>query len=76
MARKTERYRVEGANSLWNIYDTVSFWKVMKCFIVIQIGRFTPFLRVKKLAVSHYIKNGYWSSIVVSFNGHARYNVP
>lgn len=45
--RKTERYKVQGANSLWNIYKTVSFWKVMKCFIVIQIGRFTPFMRMK-----------------------------
>src|SRR5690554_5063578 len=45
--RKTERYKVQGANSLWNIYKTVSFWKVMKYFIFIQIGRFTPFMRVK-----------------------------
>lgn len=45
--RKMERYKVQGANSLWNIYKTVSFWKVMKCFIFIQIGRFTPFMRVK-----------------------------
>lgn len=45
--RKTERYKVQGANSLWNIYKTVSFWKVMKCFIVIQIGRFTPFMKLK-----------------------------
>jgi len=56
MARKTERYRVEGANSLWNIYDTVSFWKVMKCFIVIQIGRFTPFLRVKNWLYRTFLK--------------------
>lgn len=45
--RRTERYRVHGANSLWNIYDTVSFWKVMKCFIVITIGRYMPFMRIK-----------------------------
>lgn len=45
--RRTERYQVKGANSLWNIYKTVSFWKVMKCFIVITIGRYTPFLTVK-----------------------------
>lgn len=45
--RKTERYKVEGSNSLWQIYKTVSFWKVMKCFIVITIGRFMPFLKVK-----------------------------
>ena len=45
--RRTERYRVHGSNSLWQIYKTVSFWKVMKCFIVIQIGRITPFLSWK-----------------------------
>lgn len=45
--RKTTRYPVEGANSLWQIYKTVSFWKVVKNFIVIQIARYTPFLSVK-----------------------------
>lgn len=45
--RKTKRYKVEGSNSLWQIYQTVSFFKVMKNFIVIQIGRFMPFMRVK-----------------------------
>ncbi|CEA04334.1 2,3,4,5-tetrahydropyridine-2,6-dicarboxylate N-acetyltransferase [Metalysinibacillus saudimassiliensis] len=47
MARKTQRYTVEGSNSLWQLYRTVSFFKVMKCFIVIQVGRFMPSLRVK-----------------------------
>ncbi|MED3026789.1 acyltransferase, partial [Bacillus wiedmannii] len=32
---------------LWNVYKTVSFWKVMKNFIIIQIARYTPFLSVK-----------------------------
>lgn len=45
--RRTVRYRVEGANSLWQVYKTVSFWKVVKCFIVIQIARITPFMSVK-----------------------------
>jgi acetyltransferase-like isoleucine patch superfamily enzyme len=45
--RKTTRYPVEGANSLWQVYKTVSFWKVVKNFIVIQIARYTPFLGVK-----------------------------
>lgn len=54
--RKTERYRVEGANSLWNIYGTVSFWKVMKCFIIIQIGRIMPFLRIKNWLYRSFLK--------------------
>ncbi|HZG73183.1 MAG TPA: acyltransferase [Chondromyces sp.] len=45
--RRTKRYEVKGANSLWNIYQTVSFWKTAKNTIVIEIGRFVPFLRVK-----------------------------
>lgn len=45
--RNTTRYPVEGSNSLWQIYKTVSFWKVVKNFIVIQIARYTPFLSVK-----------------------------
>ncbi|MDN7243496.1 acyltransferase [Planococcus sp. N028] len=45
--RKTERHYVTGANSLWHIYKTVPFWKVMKNFIVIQMARYTPFLPMK-----------------------------
>ncbi|MET3697542.1 acetyltransferase-like isoleucine patch superfamily enzyme [Bacillus oleivorans] len=45
--RKTERFPVEGANSLWHVYKTVPFWKVVKNFIVIQIARYTPFLSLK-----------------------------
>jgi acetyltransferase-like isoleucine patch superfamily enzyme len=45
--RKTTRYPVEGANSLWHVYKTVPFWKVVKNFIVIQLARYTPFLGVK-----------------------------
>ncbi|EJS74945.1 acetyltransferase [Bacillus cereus] len=45
--RRTTRYPVSGENSLWNVYKTVSFWKVMKNFTIIQIARYTPFLTVK-----------------------------
>lgn len=45
--RKTERYEVKHTNSLWQMYKTVSFWKVVKNFIIIQLGRYTPFLSVK-----------------------------
>lgn len=45
--RKTTRYPVEGANSLWHVYKTVPFWKVVKNFIVIQMARYTPFLGMK-----------------------------
>lgn len=45
--RKTERYPLEGANSLWQLYRTVSFWKVLKCFMVVQLARYTPWMPVK-----------------------------
>mgnify|MGYP001473378685 CR=1 FL=1 len=45
--RNTERYKVEKTNSLWQLYKTVSFFKVAKNFIFIQLGRYTPFLSVK-----------------------------
>ncbi len=45
--RDTKRYKVEGPNSLWQLYKTVSFFKVAKNFIFIQIGRYTPFVSVK-----------------------------
>lgn len=45
--RKTERHVVEGTNSLWQVYRTVSFWKVLKNVIVILIGRYTPFFLLK-----------------------------
>ncbi|ARK32051.1 acyltransferase [Halalkalibacter krulwichiae] len=47
MSRKTERYPVQSANSLWQIYKTVPFLKVVKNFIVIQIARYMPFIGVK-----------------------------
>lgn len=45
--RRTKRFPVKNSNSLWQIYKTVSFWKVIKNFIIIQIARYMPFLRVK-----------------------------
>ncbi|MCL6588210.1 MAG: acetyltransferase, partial [Anoxybacillus sp.] len=45
--RRTTKYPVSGANSLWQVYRTVSFWKVFKNVIVIQIGRYTPFMPLK-----------------------------
>lgn len=54
--RNTKRYRVEKANSLWQIYQTVSFWKVMKNFIVIQIARYSPFLSLKNWLYRTFLK--------------------
>ncbi|USK33557.1 acyltransferase [Bacillus sp. F19] len=45
--RKTTKYPVKGPNSLWHVYKTVPFWKVVRNFIVIQLARYTPFLSMK-----------------------------
>ncbi|KOC25912.1 acyltransferase [Bacillus velezensis] len=54
--RKTDRHPVSGANSLWHVYQTVSFLKVMKNFIIIQIARYTPFLSVKNWLYRTFLK--------------------
>lgn len=45
--RRTERFPVKGGNSLWHVYKTVPFLKVVKNFVVIQLARYTPFLGMK-----------------------------
>ncbi|MEC3798069.1 acetyltransferase [Bacillus velezensis] len=54
--RKTDRHPVAGANSLWHVYQTVPFLKVMKNFIIIQIARYTPFLSVKNWLYRTFLK--------------------
>ncbi|WP_163970517.1 acyltransferase [Oceanobacillus halotolerans] len=56
--RKTERYQVDQSNSLWQIYKTVSFWKVVKNFIIIQVARYTPFLRMKNWLYRTFLRMG------------------
>ncbi|MCR8636256.1 acyltransferase [Paenibacillus radicis (ex Xue et al. 2023)] len=46
--RKTDKYPVEGPNSLWQMYRTVSRWKAVKNFIFIQISRYAPSLPLKR----------------------------
>lgn len=53
--RRTQRFPVEGANSLWHIYKTVSLWKVMKNFIVIQLGRYSPSLPLKNFLYRRFL---------------------
>ncbi|BAB07305.1 DapH/DapD/GlmU-related protein [Halalkalibacterium halodurans] len=56
MSRDTERYPVKHANSLWQIYKTVPFWKVVKNFVVIQLARYTPFVSVKNWLYRTFLK--------------------
>ena len=54
--RKTERFPVSGANSLWHVYKTVPFWKVVRNFLVIQCGRYSPFLGLKNWMYRVFLK--------------------
>lgn len=46
--RRTKRYKLkDGANPLFHIYQTVSFWKTFKNTLVIEAGRYIPFVRLK-----------------------------
>ncbi|WP_158736738.1 DapH/DapD/GlmU-related protein [Alteribacillus sp. YIM 98480] len=54
--RRTDRFPVESVNSLWHIYKTVPFWKVVKNFIVIQAARYTPFLPIKNWLYRTFLK--------------------
>jgi acetyltransferase-like isoleucine patch superfamily enzyme len=55
--RRTERYPSKGgANSLWHIYKTVPFLKVVKNFAVIQLSRYTPFMPMKNFLYRTFLK--------------------
>jgi acetyltransferase-like isoleucine patch superfamily enzyme len=54
--RRTTRYPVTGANSLWHVYKTVSFLKVVKNFLVIQAARYTPFLGLKNWLYKKFLR--------------------
>lgn len=54
--RNTERFIVTESNSLWQIYKTVPFTKVMKNFIIIQITRYSPSLRLKNWLYRRFLK--------------------
>lgn len=45
--RRTERFPIKGPNSLWQLYNTIGFWRVFLNTLVIVIGRYTPFPRWK-----------------------------
>lgn len=47
MRRKTERIPVKGSNSLWQLYRTRSFFRVLKNTLVAWIARYLPFFSWK-----------------------------
>ena len=69
--RNTTRFPVEGANSLWHVYKTVPFWKVVKNFIVIELARYTPFLGMKNWLYRTFLRLEGRRANLVRLNGHA-----
>lgn len=51
--RDVERYPVQGANALWQVYRTVSRYKAVRNFIAIQIARYCPVLPWKNWIYRH-----------------------
>ncbi len=41
--RRTERFSVQGPNSLWQLYNTIGFWRAFRNTFVIVMGRYIPF---------------------------------
>lgn len=46
--RKTERFRLDGPNPLWQMYRTIRFLRVFKNTTVVLIGRYFPSVKVKR----------------------------
>lgn len=51
--RKLERFPTEGPNALWQIYRTVSPFKAVRNFLVIQFTRYCPVLSWKHWLYKH-----------------------
>lgn len=45
--RRTRAFPVSGSNSLWQVYRTVPFWKVVRNVLVIEAARYMPFFTWK-----------------------------
>lgn len=45
--RKLDRFPSKKENPLWNMYNTISFLRVVKNFIIVELGRFTPSTKAK-----------------------------
>lgn len=46
--RKTERFRIDGPNPLWQMYRTIRFLRVFKNTTIVLIGRYFPSVKAKR----------------------------
>ncbi|GAE27145.1 bacterial transferase hexapeptide domain protein [Halalkalibacter wakoensis JCM 9140] len=67
MSRKTERFPVKEANSLWQIYKTVPFGKVLKNVIIIMIARFIPWMGMKNWLYRTFLRMKIGDETAVAF---------
>lgn len=65
--RRTERYPVKGSNSLWQVYRTISFWKVLKNTLVIILARYTPWMGVKNWLYRTFLRMQVGEQTAVAF---------
>ena len=65
--RRTERFKIEGPNSLWQLYKTVSFWKVFKNTVIILIAKFIPFMRMKNWIYRTFLRMKIGEQTAVAF---------
>ncbi|RXK18050.1 DapH/DapD/GlmU-related protein [Macrococcus sp. DPC7161] len=54
--RNYKQYKIEGPNSIWQMYRTISFFKVAYQFIIIECSRICPSVKVKHFLYTKCLK--------------------
>ncbi|MCE4955835.1 acyltransferase [Macrococcoides caseolyticum] len=54
--RRTQIVKSEGCNPLWHMYKTVSPIKVAKNFVIIELGRICPSVKMKRWMYRKFLK--------------------
>lgn len=65
--RKTERFRLDGPNPLWQMYRTICFLRVFKNTTVVLIGRYFPSVKAKRWLYRNFLgmKIGDYSALAL-----------
>ncbi|EPE62729.1 bacterial transferase hexapeptide family protein [Exiguobacterium sp. S17] len=65
--RKTERYRLDGPNPLWQMYRTIRFLRVFKNTTVVLVGRYFPSVKAKRWLYRNFLgmKIGEYSALAL-----------
>lgn len=65
--RRVERYPVQSSNSLWQLYQTVSFWKVFFQTCVIWLARYIPWMGLKNWFYRTFLKMKIGDQTAIAF---------